>query len=69
MILWNKLLLNISFLQFVKLILKIWTLKFKVEFCFCEYILQNFSDTAQKMKFSIKDVFSEFDQIRRKLQI
>ena len=27
------------------------------------------SDTAQKMKFSIKDFFSKCDQIRRKLQI
>ena len=27
------------------------------------------SDTAQKMKFSIKDIFSKCDQIRRKLQI
>ena len=26
-------------------------------------------DTAQKMKFSIKDLFSKCDQIRRKLQI
>ena len=25
--------------------------------------------TAQKMKFSIKDFFSKFDQIRRKLRI
>ena len=27
------------------------------------------TDTAQKMKFSIKDFFSKFDQIRRKLRI
>ena len=27
------------------------------------------SDTAQKMKFSIKDFFSKCDQIRRKLRI
>ena len=27
------------------------------------------SDTAQKMKFSIKDLFSKFDQISRKLRI
>ena len=26
-------------------------------------------NTAQKMKFSIKDFFSKYDQIRRKLQI
>ena len=29
----------------------------------------SYKDTAQKMKFSIKDFFSECDQIRRKLRI
>ena len=28
-----------------------------------------FSNTAQKMKFSIKDFFSKYDQIRRKMRI
>ena len=32
----------------------------------CEKFVQN---TAQKMKFSIKDFFSKFDQILRKLWI
>ena len=27
------------------------------------------SDTAQKMKFSIKNFFSKYDQIRRKLRL
>ena len=31
------------------------------------FFLEEF--TAQKMKFSIKDFFSKYDQIRRKLQI
>ena len=29
----------------------------------------NFNNTAQKMKFSIKDLISKCDQIRRKLRI
>ena len=36
------------------------------------YVTVYFSDnisTAQKMKFSIKDFFSKYDQIRRKLRI
>ena len=28
-----------------------------------------FSNTARKMKFSIKDFFSKYDQIRRKMRI
>ena len=31
--------------------------------------LSNLDNTAQKMKFSIKDIFSKCDQIRRKLRI
>ena len=33
------------------------------------YMLQVMSHTAQKMKFSIKNFFSKFDQLRRKLWI
>ena len=34
----------------------------------CVYDM-TFSNTAQKMKFSIKDFFSKYDQIRRKMRI
>ena len=33
------------------------------------YFVWSTNDTAQKMKFSIKDFFSKCDQIRRKLRI
>ena len=45
----------------------------KVSWKFCIPIFFNFAVispyTAQKMKFSIKDFFSKYDQIQRKLQI
>ena len=36
---------------------------------FCHSMEQYFSHTAQKMRFSIMDFFSKYDQIRRKLWI
>ena len=36
---------------------------------FLAFVLKTFSFTAQKLKFSIRDFFSKFDQIRKKLQI
>ena len=40
--------------------------KYKILLFFKNVSLKN---TAQKMKFSIKDFFSKYDQIRRKLRI
>ena len=44
----------------------LWT-KFCISWFFCKQI--KIPHTAQKMKFFIKDFFSKWDQIRRKLQI
>ena len=58
---------NISGLEFMLGESETTQLKFSLTFFTPIFILRK--DTAQKMKFSIKDFFSKYDQILRKLRI
>ena len=46
-----------------------WALKFCWKISLKNVQINSLPYTAQKMKFSIKDFFSKYDQIQRKLQI
>ena len=47
----------------------VWNMYSKLAEVICDYHSKIVEDSAQKMKFSIKDFFSKYDQSRRQLRI